>query len=378
MLTIDDYKKISQFKDVLHRYHFLNENYDAFRKLACVAMDELFGFRHILFGYLNYPKKKETSLQVLVHNTQEKFVERFFTSGVLSGSYFKGDEDIFLYSQMENFKKKTFYRDLLLPYGYTDFILCYLPLDNAYVGYLLIFRDKAQKNFSAKDVEILRECYRYLAVEYFNFLRIVQLNNSNRLLISHSNHYPMGVVIMQDMMNVAYANETARVYMQELGTSPKFFSVFFSNQLVPHIKNDLLHLGSRQIVRYHNFIFSVVVTNVLTEDFFEGLEKAQKDPFSSSMVTYTPDATSYIYILRDDVSSYLRKGDPFEEYGFTKREQQVAALLLRGKAPEDIAAELSVSPNTVKVHIQKLYRKTKVSSRAEFLFLINQHTGVSQ
>lgn len=375
MLTIDDYKKISRFKDILHRYHFLNKDYDAFRKLACAALDDLFGFHHILFGYLNYPKKKETSLQILVHNTPEKLVERFFMSGILSDGVFRSDEDIALFSQMENFRKRTVYRDLLLPYGYTDFMICYLPLNDAYVGYLLIFRDKAQKSFAARDVEILREIYRYLAEEYYNFLRIVQLNNSNRLLISHSNHYPMGVVIMQNMMTVAYANETAREYMQELGTSPQFFSVFYSNQLVPYIKNDLLHLGNRQIVRYQNFIFSVVITNVLTEGFFEGMERARKDPQSDGMINYTPDATGYIYILRDDVSTYIRKGDPFEEYDFTKRERQVAALLLRGKVSDEIASELSVSPNTVKVHIQKLYRKANVSSRAEFLFLMNQHTG---
>ena len=373
MLTIDDYKKVGRFKDILHRYHFLDKDYDAFRKLACVALDDLFGFHHTLFGYLNYSKKKDTSLQVLVHNIPEKFVERIFLSGILTDGYFHGDEDILPFSRMDSYKKRTVYRDLLLPYGYTDFLLCYLPLDSTYVGYLLILRDKAQKEFSPKDIEILQACYRFLAEEYYNFLRIVQLNNANRLLVSHSNHYPMGVVIMENMLTVAYANETAREYMQELGTSPQFFSVFYSNQLVPYIKNDLLHLGNRQIVRYRNFIFSIVITNVLTESFFEGMEKAQRDPHSAGMINYTPDATAYIYILRDDVSSYLRTDDPFEEYGFTRREQQVAGLLLRGKSPDDIASELSISANTVKVHIQKLYRKANVSSRAEFLYLMNQH-----
>lgn len=374
MLTIDDYRKIGQFKDVLHRYHFLNKEYDAFRKLACVAMEDLFGFRHILFGYLNYTKVKETSLQVLVHNTPQKLVERIFMSGILSDSYFKKNEDIVIYSQMDNYSKKTVYRDILLPGGYSDFLICYLPLERNYIGYLLIFRDKSQKTFTTKELEILNEIYKYLAVEYYNFLRIVQLNNTNRLLISQSNHYPMGVVIMKNMLTVSYANETARQYMQELGTSPKFFSVFYSNQLIPYIKNDILHLGNRQIVRYRNFIFSIVVTNILTEDFYEKMEGSQKDPQSVNMVTYTPDTTGYIYIFKDDLSSYARNTDPFVEYGFTKREQQVAALMLRGKSPDDIASELQLSINTVKAHIQKIYRKANVSSRAEFLVLLNQHS----
>ena len=375
MLNVDDYRKISRFKDILHRYHFLDKDYDSFRKLACTALDELFGFHHALFGYLNYTRKKETSLQVLVYNTPEKFVERFFMSGALSGMDADDAGDISFFSQTDNYRKRPVFRDLLAPYGYSDLCVCYLPLDNCYVGYLVIFRDQQQKSFSAKDAEILEEIYRYIAEEYYNFLRIVQMNNTNNLLISQSNQYPIGVVIMRDVMNPVYINDTAREYIAELGTTPQFFSVFFNNHLVPNIKNDLLHVGKRQIVRYQNFIFSVVVTNVLTEDFFEGVEAARRNPEQATgLLSFAPNATSYVYIIRDDVSSYVRKGDPFEEYGFTKRERQVAALLLRGKGPDEISSELSISPNTAKVHIQRLYRKANVASRAEFLFLMNQYT----
>lgn len=374
MLTIDDYKRINQFKDTLHRFHFLNKEYDAFRKLACVAMDELFSFHHILFGYLNYTKEKDASLQLLVHNTPDRFVERLFASGVLTQRHFKEGDDIVLYSQLDNYKKTTPFRDLLIPNGYVDFMTCHLPLNGRYIGYVVVLRDKAQKSFTEKDAEIMREIYRYLAEEYYNFLKIVQLNNTNRLLISQSNHYPMGVIIMKNMLTVAYTNETARQYLQELEITPQFFSVFYNNHLVPHIKNDLLHLGKKQTVRYRNFIFSIVVTNVLTSDFFDTMDQARNNLDTSNMISYTPEATGYIYILRDDVSSYIRKGDPFEAYGFTRRERQVAALLLRGKDAEGIATELSISPNTVKVHIQKLYQKMNVSSRAEFLYILNQHS----
>lgn len=373
MLNIDDYRRINRFKDILHRYHFLNKDYDSFRKLACTAMDEIFGYHHILFGYLKYTKKKETSLQVLVYNTPDKFVERFFMSGALAGMSSDDAEDITLFSQTENYRKRPVYRDLLAPYGYSDLCMCYLPLDNCYVGYLVIFFDQAQKVFTHKDLEILSEINRYIAEEYHNFLKIVQLVNTNNLLISQSNQYPVGVIIMRDMMNTAYINETAKEYLAELGTSPQFFSVFFNNHLVPNIKNDLLHVGKKQIVRYNNYLFSVVVTNVLTEEFFRNLELARKTSDQTEMSAYSTDATTYIYIMRDDVSSFVRKGDPFEEISLTKRERQVAELLLRGKSADEISEELAISPNTAKVHIQRIYRKANVTSRAEFLFIMNQY-----
>ncbi len=48
-------------------------------------------------------------------------------------------------------------------------------------------------------------------------------------------------------------------------------------------------------------------------------------------------------------------------------------MLLMGKDPTGIASELAISPNTAKVHIQNLYREANVSSRAELLFIMNQH-----
>lgn len=78
--------------------------------------------------------------------------------------------------------------------------------------------------------------------------------------------------------------------------------------------------------------------------------------------------------MRDDVGSFTRKGDPFEEFDLTRRERQVADLLLRGKSADEISTELSISPNTAKVHIQRIYRKSNVTSRAEFLFTMNQYT----
>lgn len=47
------------------------------------------------------------------------------------------------------------------------------------------------------------------------------------------------------------------------------------------------------------------------------------------------------------------------------REQQVAQLILRGFAGKAIARQLSISPETVKIHRRHLYRKLGVASQAE-------------
>lgn len=49
----------------------------------------------------------------------------------------------------------------------------------------------------------------------------------------------------------------------------------------------------------------------------------------------------------------------------TTREREILALLADGLANKQIAARLGISPNTVKTHLELLFEKLGVSSRAE-------------
>lgn len=51
--------------------------------------------------------------------------------------------------------------------------------------------------------------------------------------------------------------------------------------------------------------------------------------------------------------------------GVTAREYEVLALIAAGRSNKEIARDLSVSPNTVKTHVGKLYEKLEASRRTE-------------
>jgi DNA-binding CsgD family transcriptional regulator len=59
----------------------------------------------------------------------------------------------------------------------------------------------------------------------------------------------------------------------------------------------------------------------------------------------------------------------------TKREREIAALLLRGKSYRMISTELHVSENTIKTHVKNIYAKAGVRSKAELAgFLLEGQT----
>lgn len=60
---------------------------------------------------------------------------------------------------------------------------------------------------------------------------------------------------------------------------------------------------------------------------------------------------------------------------FTRREAEIVARIVEGRANKEIAAELRCSAKTVEFHIRNMFRKTSVSSRLE-LPVARSHSSV--
>lgn len=87
----------------------------------------------------------------------------------------------------------------------------------------------------------------------------------------------------------------------------------------------------------------------------------------------------------EEVSSrYLVDGrySRLSELGLSRMEQSIAACLLDGASPDQIAEQLERSIHTVRTHIRNIYRKTRVSTRAQFQALLepskDRPTGIEE
>jgi DNA-binding CsgD family transcriptional regulator len=61
--------------------------------------------------------------------------------------------------------------------------------------------------------------------------------------------------------------------------------------------------------------------------------------------------------------------------GLSRREEDVADLLLKGKTTGEIAAVLFISNTTVKTHIQNIFRKYEVRNRMEFAHKVSSFSS---
>jgi DNA-binding CsgD family transcriptional regulator len=64
---------------------------------------------------------------------------------------------------------------------------------------------------------------------------------------------------------------------------------------------------------------------------------------------------------------------PEQVAGLTAREIEVLRLLARGQSIRDIGRSLQISPKTADAHIQHIYTKAGVSSRAAATLFAMQH-----
>ena len=63
----------------------------------------------------------------------------------------------------------------------------------------------------------------------------------------------------------------------------------------------------------------------------------------------------------------------YERFELSKREREIARLMLTGKSNKEIAGELFVSTHTIKNHVYNIYQKLQVSSRLHFIRIVQNH-----
>jgi RNA polymerase sigma factor (sigma-70 family) len=60
------------------------------------------------------------------------------------------------------------------------------------------------------------------------------------------------------------------------------------------------------------------------------------------------------------------------DYNLTEREKEILLKLIDGLEYKEIAQDVNVSPNTIRNHVTKIYKKLHVTSRAQAMKLFSK------
>jgi DNA-binding CsgD family transcriptional regulator len=265
-----------------------------------------------------------------------------------------------IFSQKER-RKTKYYQEFIEPAHIKNSIDANLILPetfdvNAIIG---IFRDPGRKEFTDKDLEIVRTYQKHLSRILEHYFEAEGVNSQGNFFNLFDSFDSLGVCIIDKNMNIVTYNSTYK----------KFSSFSESHFSPPPDTNALFrHLASLCDIIIKNptqtkigpveFCFSD--SNYLTEIV---LEKHPGEPQKNRFIclVYSP---SDFFVQRVTRLS--------KEYNLSGREFEVLFELMKnGLTIDEISKKLFISASTVKKHISSAYQKLGVKNQKQLLSLLH-------
>lgn len=237
------------------------------------------------------------------------------------------------------------YRDILSPLGFGDELRAALVADGLCWGFMCLHRERSSPGFTADEAAFLARLAPHLA----EGLRTA-------LLIAEPDSVPEsegpGLLVLADDLAVIASTPSAERWLAELADWPRRTEL---PQAIYGVTARLRALESDGRARV------------------DLLPRARvRTPAGQWLVVHAArlrggDAPNRIAVMLELARPTEIAPLVLRAYDLTDREAQIAGFVLRGLSTDEIAAELSISAQTVQQHLKSIFDKTGVHSRRDLV-----------
>ncbi len=367
-------KRIMDFQTELLTL-YMNEPYDELcTQRILQLLDKKLGFRKSIMGFLGNETERKFSPTVTTHGIDMQFVQEFLLDAWSPYSPYPHDQDLWVFSRAQNYKKTELYKKLLKPRNLSDFLILFLkpPRSSGYIAYIVLFAEAVP--YTDEEVETVQAITEALAITEDNYVKLWNLKNEAKMLLTCTNYFPLGIMIVENLTNVTFVNDLAKEYLKELGfADERFYNAFYVNEIYKRNQYDILNFGSSKPVRIKRFLFSSLSLSNPGKSLSymggfvgSGMQHLQTD--QNNTIHYN-EMTTCVYIVCDKEfnASTPISDSTLKRLGLTNRECQMIEYITNGMSNQDIAEKMFISANTVKIHISSIFRKAGVKSRVELI-----------
>ncbi len=254
-------------------------------------------------------------------------------------------------SQKELHHLESFYQQFLRPLGTEEQMVLFLPharsgswsqfwqTDVPLVGFAL---HRTRRNFTERDRLILNHLRPHLFQAYCNAQHHHQLQQQVAQLHQDLSH--LGLIVLNRIGQIQFTTPLATQWLQTYFAKPTH-----SNQLPEH----LWAWVNYQISGFTN-------NHLLTACLPLHIEQADKQLMIRLVIEQMGER--YLLLLEEQTLSWLNSLDLL---GLSPREADVLSWVIRGRDNQSIASRLGIHISTVRKHLESIYRKLDVQSRAE-------------
>ena len=373
MLSVEQYQKLYEFQNHLLQLRFKHSDELSFSQSVGEILDEVFGYDKSALGYMAEETGHVLDSSCMLHGVSLDFAQQFFYEYWRSEPFFQNGGDTIIFSQLPEFHASDMYRKVMKKNGFCDCALQFVvnPSSGRYTLYFIIFSEK--KPFTNDDTQLLEKISRSIAYAQEDYLEMWILTNQNSMLVNYTNYFPIGIMLVERINQVTFTNDVAKRYLSDLGvTSPRMYNMFFTNKLYKYCKYDLINGGSIEPIRLKNYLFSIVSIGNHGKNLENHYNVQRRAAAGSSQVPLNfmvsnMDTSLCIYIINDNMYRTKFSLLSLEKAGLTKREMNIAELIAGGNSNQEIASQLGITHNTVRIHISNIYRKMNVRNRVQLI-----------
>ena len=115
---------------------------------------------------------------------------------------------------------------------------------------------------------------------------------------------------------------------------------------------------------------------LLKDDTATDIIDAMKNVIEHDGIPMSPAIARRAMQLLSNASPPAAEHEKIEDYRLSARETEVLKAIIQGNSPLEIAEMLFISPNTVRTHVNNIYSKLHLNSRAQIIKLAHKNKWI--
>ncbi|WFR55487.1 helix-turn-helix transcriptional regulator [Anaerocolumna sp. AGMB13025] len=351
----------NKLRDFLNKILLMDQKTLSDKAMGKNLLDILAG----IFGYdataLWIKRPDESNYSLVAYRVDdtiiEKYNQEFYQHDPLNPSKIIGKTDVLNKKNVitikdvmsfQEFIKSKYYCEFLCKGDYLYETVIYLRYRDEVIGCLGILKRKNELDFTEEEIKFMNTLSYFLSVFTNKHFSVSNLMEDKNLFESISNQSPIGIIVfdINKPISIRYINSSALRYTVEL-------------------MNDLEIQAPGE-----SFIAKYIEKEIACKQF--GMTKTllsvkNKPYFINVVPSHSIDSNSlmmYVYIIpQNGIDTAVKTPNIEVGANLTERQLEIINCVLQGKTNSEIAGELFISVNTVKTHLNNIYKELNVVNR---------------
>lgn len=279
------------------------------------------------------------------------------------GKAFSSDEIVSDQEMLDLEVTQRFYDD----YGYHRFGCTFFYAQEERSAWLSIVRSVKEETFSRSDIALIQTISPHLSRAFQLNQTLLEASCRSRILLNSLDNLSVGLFVLSKAGKVLTNNSKALTYLDGMALDIKSGRFWFENNDVNRwFERQLMAACAGDVSASKNCLNKILTKN--------GEVNLQIYPYQATEAQYglLLDAPGAIVVLSDTRYSPVSADILRALYDLTHREAKVLALILQDCETKKIAQAMSISTDTVRLHIKNIFVKAQVNSRVELVGKVNR------